>query len=206
VSADLLVLLTDMNGLYTDDPRHNPDARLIEHLDAVTADVEALAGGSGTKVGSGGMRSKVRAAHMASLSGVRAVIANSGRPGVLVDAAARRSVGTEVAAQTRALSARKLWIGFAVDPEGVLTVDAGARSALVARSVSLLPAGVIGVEGDFDEGAAVEVAGPDGSVFARGLVRYDAAQARRSLGKRSVDLPDDAPTVMVHRDDLVILE
>ncbi len=141
---------------------------------------------------------------MASLSGVRTVIANAARPGVLVDAAKRMSVGTEVLPQERALSARKLWIGFAVEAEGTLTVDAGAKEALIARGVSLLPAGVVSVNGEFDDGAAVEIAGPDGAPFARGLVRYDSRSAAQAAGKRSSDLPDDVATVMVHRDDLVI--
>ncbi len=204
VSADLMVLLTDMDGLYTDDPRKEPDARLIEQIAAVTRDVELLAGGAGTAGGSGGMRSKIQAARMASLSGVRAVIANAARADVLVDAAEGRSVGTEVLAQDRSLSARKLWIGFAVDAEGTLSVDAGAKEALMARGVSLLPAGVVSVQGEFDDGSAVEIAGPDGLAFARGLVRYDSRSAAAAAGKRSGDLPDDAATVMVHRDDLVI--
>ena len=204
VSAELMVLLTDMDGLYTDDPRKDPHAQLIAQLDSITPEVERLAGGSGTAGGSGGMRSKIKAAHIASLSGVRTVIANAGRPGVLVDAARGRSVGTEVLPQERALSARKLWIGFAVETDGGLCVDLGAKQALMDRGVSLLPAGVVSVAGEFEEGSAVEIAGPDGVPFARGLVRYDSRAAAAAAGKRSADLPDEASTVMVHRDDLVI--
>jgi glutamate 5-kinase len=206
VSADLLLLLTDTDGLYTDDPRRNPEAQLITSLPGVTAEVEALAGGTGTVGGSGGMRSKIYAAKMASLSGVRAVIANAKRVDVLVNAVAGVSVGTQVEAHQRGLSARKLWIGFAVESEGVLVVDAGARDALVRRNVSLLPAGVVRVDGTFDEGAAVSIAGLDGRVFARGLVRFDSSSAAAAAGKRSADLPDDAPSVMVHRDDLVVID
>ncbi len=205
VNADVMVLLTDMNGLYTDDPRSNPNATLIERLDAVTPEVEALARGTGTTRGSGGMRSKLHAARMASMSGVRAVIANAQRDNVLVDAVAGVSVGTEVAAHDRGLTARKLWIGFAVESSGSLVVDDGAQSALVHRNVSLLPAGVVKVIGDFSEGDAVDIVGLDGTVLARGLVRYNSADAGRSAGRRLSELSEDGAGVMVHRDDLVVL-
>ncbi len=205
VNADLLVLLTDMNGLYTDDPRKNADASLIHEIAAVTPDVERLAGGTGTDRGSGGMRSKVQAAKIATMSGVRTVIANAERPNVLLDAVKNERVGTTVLAQERQLNARKLWIGFAVEATGTLVVDDGARGALIRRSVSLLAAGVVAVHGDFEEGAAVDIAGVDGTVIARGLVRFDAASARVAAGKRSDELGDDAPGVLVHRDDLVVL-
>jgi glutamate 5-kinase len=150
------------------------------------------------------MVSKVRAAKMASLSGVRAVIANASRTDVLVDAVSGVSVGTEVAAQDRAITARKLWIGFAVESEGRIVVDDGARNALLHRGVSLLPAGVVSVVGEFEEGAAVDVLGVDGQVIGRGLCRFGSADAKQATGKRSSELPDDAPSVLVHRDDLVL--
>ncbi len=206
VGAEVMVLLTDTDGLYTDDPRRNPAATLIENLDGVTPEIEALAGGTGTDRGSGGMMSKVRAAKFASFSGVRAVIANAQRADVLVDSVRGvRGVGTSVAPQQRSLSARKLWIGFAVETEGQVVVDPGARKALIERGVSLLPAGVISVTGSFVEGAAVEICDASGAVFARGLIRYDSVVAQAVAGYRSNDLPEDAPSVMVHRDDLVLL-
>ncbi len=206
VSADVMVLLTDMDGLYTDDPRRNPAATLIEHLEAVTPEVEALAGGTGTARGSGGMMSKVQAAKFASFSGIRAVIANAQRADVVVDAVAGvAGVGTQVAAQKRSLSARKLWIAFALECTGTITVDAGARTALIERGVSLLPAGVRSVNGLFVEGDGVDICGLDGVVFARGVSRYDADDAAAVVGRRSAELPDDASPVVVHRDDLVIL-
>jgi glutamate 5-kinase len=206
ISADVMVLLTDIDGLYTDDPRRNTGAKLIEHLDSVTPEVEALAGGTGTTRGSGGMMSKVRAAKFASFSGIRAVIANAQRADVLVDAVnGVAGVGTQVSPQKRSLSARKLWIAFAVESGGQVGVDDGARRALIDRGVSLLPAGITSVAGDFEEGEAVEICGPDGVAFARGLSRYDAAFARSVMGRRSIDLPEEASAVMIHRDDLVVL-
>lgn len=206
IGADVLVLLTDTAGLFTANPRTNSDATLISYVDVVTPELEAMAGGAGSPHGSGGMVSKLRAARIASFSGVRAVIAGSRRVDGLIDAVAGvAGVGTTVRPHDRRLSARKLWIAFAVDTAGRLTVDAGARQALMERGVSLLPAGVRAVSGSFAEGEAVEISGPDGVVFARGLCRYSAEDAAGVAGRRSADLPDEAPAVMVHRDDLVVL-
>ncbi len=206
IAADVLVLLTDIAGLYTADPRTDPAATLVRRLEAVTPEVLAMAGGTGSARGSGGMTSKLQAARMASLSGVRAVIASATRPRVVVDAADDvDGVGTVVAAHARPLSARKLWIGFAGEVEGRVVIDGGAVRALTERGTSLLPAGVVGVVGDFDEGATIEIADGDGRVIARGLARYSAEGARAVAGRRSADLPEEAPTVLVHRDDLVLL-
>ena len=139
VGADVLVLLTDTAGLFTGNPRTDPDATLIEQVDVVTPELEAMASGAGSARGSGGMASKLRAARIASFSGVRAVIAGSRRPDGLVDAVAGKpGVGTTVKPYDRRLSARKLWIGFAVDAAGTLVVDDGARTALIERGVSLV--------------------------------------------------------------------
>ena len=206
LGADVLVLLTDLAGLYTADPRSDPAARLIDSVEEVTPELEAIAGVSGTNRGSGGMASKLRAAKIASWSGVRAVIAAAGRPDVLPDAVdAVAGVGTQVQAHDRRLSARKLWIAFAVETLGRITVDAGARAALTERGVSLLPAGATAVEGTFAEGDAVDLAGPDGRTFARGLSRWNADAARSIVGRRTRDLSAGAPHELVHRDDLVLL-
>ena len=134
------------------------------------------------------------------------MIAGSTSPSALIDAVAGKpGTGTHVAAHDRKLSARKLWIAFAGDREGVLTVDAGAKRALVDRGVSLLPAGVTGVAGGFEVGDLVDIAGPDGRAFARGVSRASAAEAAAVLGRRTGDLPEGAVTLLVHRDDLVIL-
>ena len=206
VGADVLVLLTDTDGLFTGDPRTDPAATLIEHVDEVTIELESAAGATGTQRGSGGMSSKLQAAKIASWSGVRAVIAGSKGERVLLDAVdGRPGCGTTVAAHDRKLSARKLWIAFAGDSEGTLSVDAGAKAALVERGVSLLPAGAKSVSGTFEEGDLVEIAGPDGKPFARGVCRFDAAAARVAVGRRTADLPEGSSTVLVHRDDLVLL-
>jgi glutamate 5-kinase len=200
------VLLTDTAGLLTGNPQIKPDASLIEEIVAVDHELEALAGGSGTVRGSGGMASKLAAAKMAAWSGVRVVIAAATRPHVLRDAAAGvPGVGTVVIPRPRRLPARKLWIAFAVGSSGTVVVDEGARKALVERGVSLLPAGVVAVEGAFDADAAVEIAGPDGQVFAKGLTRHSALRVKQLAGRRTSDLPDDVIHEVVHRDDLVLL-
>jgi glutamate 5-kinase len=206
VAADTLVLLTDTPGLYTADPRTDPGARLIEEVRADDEVLEIGGGRPGSSRGSGGMASKLAAARMASWSGVEAVIAHAGRPDVLADAVAGRlGVGTVFRAHDRRLSARKLWLGFASASAGCVVVDDGARRALLERGTSLLPAGVRDVTGDFDEGDAVDIAGPDGRVFARGLAAADADALRAAAGRRSSELPAGVPHEAVHRDDLVLL-
>ena len=205
VNADVLVLLTDTEGLFTADPRTDPSARLIEQVDDVDA-LEAVVGGTGSNRGSGGMASKLAAARIASWSGVRTVIAKADRVNVLADAIARvPGVGTVFPPHDRRVPSRKLWIAFAIAPAGRLIVDDGARLALIERGTSLLPAGVRKVEGDFGEGDAVEIAGLDGVVFARGLARVDAATAGSVMGRRTNDLPPGLSHELVHRDDLVVL-
>jgi len=206
VNADVLVMLTDTPGLLTADPRLDEEASLIEEIVEVDHELERVAGGSGSVHGSGGMASKLAAAKMAAWSGVRTVIAAAHRPGVLVAAVDGESgAGTVVRPHDRKLSARKLWIGFAVASSGTVVVDDGARRALVERRTSLLPAGVVEVQGDFDAEDAVELADPAGHIFAKGLVRYDATVLKDVAGSKTSELPDGLPHEVVHRDDLVVL-
>ncbi len=198
VGAQLLVLLTDAPGLLTADPRRDTEASLIEEVVEIDHQLERLAGGSGSAMGSGGMASKLAAAKMATWSGVQTVIADAGRPGVLAAAlAGEPGVGTVFRARKSRLSARKLWIAFAVGSAGSLSVDEGARAALTERGRSLLAAGVAGVAGGFRPDDAVEIKGPDGQVFAKGLVRVHADRVTEWMGRRS--------QVVVHRDDLVLV-
>jgi glutamate 5-kinase len=196
LAAELLVLLTDAAGLFTADPRIDDSASLIEEIIEIDRDLEASAGGSGSNRGSGGMSTKVAAAKIAAWSGVRTVIAAADRPDVLADALeARAGVGTIVHPRSHGLSARKVWIAFAVGAAGRLHVDDGATRALTQRNSSLLAAGVTKVEGDFDPGDAVEVVDSGGQLIAKGLVRVDAGSLR-SAGS-------DRPSLVIHRDDLV---
>jgi glutamate 5-kinase len=206
VAADVLVLLTDAPGLLTADPRFDASASLIEEIVEVDHSLERLAGGAGTARGSGGMVSKLAAAKIAAWSGVRAVIAQASREHVLSQVVqGATGAGTVVLPKPRRLPARKLWIAFAVGATGTIVVDDGARRALLERGVSLLPAGVAAVKGGFEVDDAVEIAGLDGTIFAKGLVRLDAAGLREVAGRRTADLPAGMPHEVVHRDDLVML-
>ena len=206
VGAERLVLLTDIAGLYTSDPRKDPDAELIREITSVTATLAADAGGAGTDRGSGGMASKVQAAKMAAYSGVTTVITCTDLDDVLRGAIEERDgIGTIVRPQPRPLPARKLWIAFAVEPAGRIVVDAGARGALERDGRSLLAVGVRGVEGTFTRGDAVDVADPDGTVFARGLAAMGAAELEAITGVRSADHPAGTPDEVIHRDELVLL-
>jgi len=205
LSADVLVLLTDTEGLYTADPRVDPAARLVTTVAADDPLLAVSAGRTGSMRGSGGMASKLAAARMASWSGVRAVIAAASRPDVLLHAVAGEPVGTSFMPNDRKLSARKLWIGFASRVEGAVVIDDGARRALVDRGTSLLPAGVVEVRGSFDEDATIELLATDGEVVARGMVLCEAATLRRVAGRRTSELPPEVAHEVVHRDDLVVL-
>jgi glutamate 5-kinase len=196
VGAELLVLLTDAAGVFTADPRLDSEASLIEEIVELDQELEVAAGGAGSNRGSGGMATKIAAAKIAAWSGVRTVIAAAGRDRVLVDALdGAAGVGTVVVPRDQRLPARKVWIAFAVASSGAIVVDDGARAALQDRGSSLLAAGITDVEGDFDEGDAVEVRGHDGRPFAKGRVRSDAASLRTGSGSG----------VVIHRDDLVVL-
>ncbi len=206
LNADLLVLLTDTEGVLSADPRRDASATLVEEIREVTAQMEAAVGRA-SAVGSGGMASKLAAAKMAAWSGVRSVIAAASRPDVLRDAiAGAPGVGTKVEARDAHVTARRLWIGFAVATKGTLTVDEGARAALLHSGRSLLCAGVVTAQGTFGEGDAVEVAGPDGDVFAKGLTTMPSTQLVAHCGKRSDELPVGVSSLVVHRDDLVVLD
>jgi glutamate 5-kinase len=206
VEAEHLVLLTDTEGVFTADPRRDQNASLIEEIVQIDHALEAAAGGAGTARGSGGMASKLAAAKIAAWSGVRTVIAQAQRPGVLVDAVdGVAGTGTVFVPRPHRLGARKLWIAFALAPGGHIVVDHGAHRALVDRNVSLLAAGVVDVRGAFEAGAAVEIEAPGGVVFAKGIVRHDAVALRTIAGRRTNELPLGVPHEVVHRDDLVML-
>jgi glutamate 5-kinase len=205
VAADVLCMLTDQPGVLSSDPRFDAEASLIEEIAEVDAALEAVAGGAGTERGSGGMASKLAAAKIAAWSGVRAVIASADVPDVVIGAIEQRTIGTTVHARATRLSSRKLWIAFARGATGRVVVDEGAERALREHGRSLLPAGVREVEGAFEPDEAVEVVGADGGPFAKGLVRYSAADLRAIAGRRTTELPDGTPQVVIHRDDLVVL-
>ena len=208
LGAGLLVLLSDVEGML-DRPPSQPGATLVRRVDDPGLIDLGRIGGSGSVVGSGGMRTKIGAAQVAVRSGMHVVIADARRPAVITDVAHGSDVGTWFVAREGRMEARRLWIAFALRVRGSITVDAGAARALRAGAASLLGVGVTGCEGGFAAGDAVEVVGPDGSVVARGLVGYDAPDVARLVGLAS----DDAVATLgpgygrevIHRDDLALL-
>ncbi len=209
VDADLLVLLTDVDGLYTADPSLNPDARKIDTVDAVTDDVLGLIWDRSDQVSVGGMATKLAAAQKAAGSGIPMVIASGREEGVLARVLAGDTVGTYFAPRGDRLAARKRWIAFAVPPQGRLTVDAGALRALRDEGRSLLPSGVVSVEGDFAAGEVVAVVGQaDGRELGRGLVNFDADELRKIRGVKTREIEERlgyrSADEVIHRDNLVV--
>ncbi|NBU60986.1 MAG: glutamate 5-kinase [Actinobacteria bacterium] len=206
VSADVLILLTDLKGLYTADPNVDPNAVFVETVNADDELLSVRAGNSASRVGSGGMVSKLAAARIASWSGVRTVIAAALRKNVVIDAVNQApGAGTQFLPRQRELSARKLWIAFAAQATGSVTVDDGARDAVLRRNVSLLHAGVKFVTGDFEAGDTIEVMDSAGHVIARGMTSVSSVQASAGAGQKSADLSDGVSAEVIHRDDLVVL-
>ena len=214
IDADLMVILSDIDGLYDDNPRRNPDARLIERVERIGKDVMAVAGEAGTAVGSGGMITKIKAARVLMAAGIPMVICQGRRPGCVADAAAGRAVGTLFTAPARphAITPKKLWIALGDAARGTITVDAGAREALVRGGKSLLAVGVRAVEGSFACDDIVDVADGEGHVFARGraaaasdLLVLAAGRTREELAANAIlAVLDEKP--VIHRDDLVLFE
>jgi len=209
IEADLLVLLTDVDGLYTADPARDASARKLDVVESITDEILAMAGTHAADVSVGGMATKLQAAQKAAASGVPMVIASGREPGALARILSGEAVGTCFIPKADRLGARKRWIAFAAPPQGRLTVDAGAVRALTRQGRSLLPSGVTAVDGEFGAGDVVAVVDGESREFARGLVNFDAAEMRRirgvktqeiesRLGYRSVD-------EVIHRDNLVIL-
>lgn len=198
--ADLLVILSDVDGIYSDDPRRPGATRLATVRDP--RELDAVKGGrAGTTIGSGGMVSKIEAVRTAAAAGIDAVVAAAATPRVVARIAAGEDLGTRVLASRVRTQHRKAWIAFARSAQGRIAVDAGARTALSDGKKSLLPAGITGVEGGFTAGDVVEICDPSGEVFARGVTSYGSEELPDLIGQR---LPDGAREV-VHRDSLVIL-
>ncbi|MFN8175222.1 MAG: glutamate 5-kinase [Solirubrobacteraceae bacterium] len=206
LGAELLVLLTDADGVFTADPRTDPDARLVERV-REPADLEALQIGRATSpLGSGGMRSKVVAAEMATAAGIPVVVGGGRRAGVLADAAAGVPVGTRFEPQDGRYSSFKLWLKYAKPTRGRVAVDAGAARALREGGTSLLPVGIVEVQGGFDAGDAVEVS-HGGSAVGKGISNFSAEELRRVRGLKSGEVRDVLGAAIeeaVHRDYFVL--
>ena len=206
VSADCLVLLSDIDGLYTAPPASNPDARHIPLVTAITAEIEAMAGDAGTELSKGGMKTKVEAGKIALAAGTNMVI-TTGKVMNPLRAIAEGSTVTWFLAGTDPVTAKKRWIAGQLEPKGQLHIDVGAERALAAGK-SLLPAGVTRVEGTFDRGDAVIIRAHDGREIGRGLIAYGKADAERIAGKRSGEIEGilgfSGRDFLIHRDDMAL--
>lgn len=209
LQAPLLILLTVVDGLYSSDPRTDPTASLVTTVPAIDASILEKAGSSRSPLGSGGMRSKVRAARLATVAGESVIIANGSMPGVLDALFRAEPVGTLFLPHDRTMPAWKRWLGYTARPRGRLVVDAGARQAVQHKGRSLLPIGVVQASGTFGKGDVVTLLDVDGVEFARGLSNYSSSDVERIRGLRSEQvreaIGDFAYDEVVHRDNLVVI-
>lgn len=208
IDADALVILTDQSGLFTADPRRDPQARLLERVVAGDPALEAIAGGAGSSIGRGGMITKVLAAKRAASSGAHTIVASGREADVLVRLARGEAIGTRFIAQTPRMAARKQWLADHLQLRGAVRLDAGAARALVAGGRSLLPIGVTDVSGEFERGEAVAIHDPEGREIARGLINYSSSETRLIMRRPSSEIEAILGFIeepeLVHRDNLVL--
>ena len=208
IEADHLVILTDQEGLFDADPRANPDAVLVREGRASDPALAAMAGGGGSGLGRGGMVTKVRAARLAARSGATTSIASGRRPQVLIELLEGKAPGTTLLPDTSSINARKQWLAGHLRMRGRLVLDAGAVRHVRELGSSLLPVGVVDVFGQFSRGEMVVCEDEQGNRVARGLVNYDAADARRLCRKKSSEIADVLGFMneeeLIHRDNLVL--
>jgi glutamate 5-kinase len=206
--APLLVLLTNVDGLYSDDPRSNPDAKLVATVPQIDSSVTGLAAATKSTLGTGGMGSKLKAARLVTVSGEAVIMANGSIDGILDRVFAAEPVGTLFLPHGQDVPSRKRWVGFTARPKGVLRLDAGARQAMLDGK-SLLPIGVTAIEGDFGKGDVVSIVDPEGVEVARGLSNYSSTTASRVCGLRTEQIAALLGSVpypeLVHRDNLVVV-
>jgi glutamate 5-kinase len=209
IEADVLIILTDQDGLFTADPRKNPAAELVSEGKAGDAQLEKMAGSAGSHIGRGGMLTKILAAKRAARSGAHTVIASGHEPDVLLRLVRGESIGTLLTAPMLSLAARKQWLADHLQVSGKLVLDPGAVRALHSEGKSLLPIGIKSVSGEFNRGAVVACVGEDGTEIARGLTNYSATEARRIAGHASKEIETllgyGGDTEIIHRDNLVLL-
>ena len=209
IGADLLIILTDIEGLCDSDPRVNPDARWIPFVENIDGDMEGIVGETKSQMSVGGMISKIQAARKTSRFGIPTVVARGTKEGVLHQILKGKEIGTLILPKGEALSSRKHWIAFNPKPKGDVIVDDGAKKAIVQKGKSLLPSGVMKIRGSFDRGDLVTCLGPRGKEFARGLVNYSAMELEKIKGLRSnqieLTLGYKYSDEVIHRDDLVVL-
>jgi len=209
VNADLLVILSDINGLYTADPRRQKDARLIPVVEKITGELEECAAGAGTARGTGGMRTKIAAAKIATNSGAAVLLANGQEAWVVRRALAGEQIGTVFLPQKPSVASRKRWFAFGAISRGAVTVDKGAEQALRQEGKSLLPSGVVAVAGSFLAGQSIRIISLEGQEIGCGIVNYPAADLQKLAGKQTADIEAilgyKNGDEVIHRDALVLV-
>lgn len=208
VDAELLVLLSDIQGLYTADPRQDPDAFLIREVEEITPEIESLAGGAGSKLGTGGMATKISAARIAAHSGVSTVLACAEEKDIILKIVAGEQAGTVFWPSSNKLENKKQWIAYSSAVCGKICVDEGAAAALVKQGKSLLPSGITGVEGLFEMGSTVSIVGPDNQEIARGITSYSSVEIEQIKGVQTKEISlilgyKDYDEI-VHRNNMVL--
>jgi glutamate 5-kinase len=208
MDADILVNLTDIDGLYTKNPRKYSDAEPIPLVSTIRENIVKAAGDIPGPLGTGGMLSKINAARKVTASGIPMVIANGGKPDILLKLCSGKEIGTFFVSKKKKLKSRKCWIAFTLKPKGVIRIDDGAAAAILNRGKSLLPSGIVHVEGEFNVGAPVEFKNGDNQTLGTGLVNYSSADIRKIMGLKSSQIKnilghkpyDD----VIHRDNLAV--
>lgn len=208
MDADILINLTDIDGLYNKDPRTNTDAELIPVVSTIGKDIIKFAGHIPGALGTGGMVSKIKAAGKVTAAGIPMVITNGAKPDILKKLFSGKKIGTFFVPKKQKLKSRKCWIGFTLKPKGVIRIDDGAASAILNRGKSLLPSGIVGVEGEFGVGAPVEFRKDDNETLGTGLVNYNSSDIRKIMGLKSSQIKDRLGykpyDYVIHRDNLAI--
>lgn len=208
LDADILITLTDIEGLYTKDPRNNPDAKLIPVVDSITKSIEKIAGDIPGLLGTGGMFTKIKAAKKVTAAGIPMIIAKGEKPDIITRLFAGEKHGTFFVPGKERLSRKKCWIGYSLKPQGIIVIDDGAASAIINKGKSLLPGGIVEVEGEFMEGAPVEFRNLKNEVLGVGLVNYSSSDIKKIMGLKTGRIKEKLGQKpydeVIHRDNLAL--
>ncbi|QCX34448.1 glutamate 5-kinase [Caloramator sp. E03] len=209
VEADLLILLSDIDGFYDSDPHINPNAKLISWIDKITPEIEAAAGGAGSHLGTGGMATKIKAAKIAVSAGTSMVIANGSNPKIITDIITGKNIGTWFKPKEKPLHARQRWIAYSTKIKGKIYVDDGAEKAIIVNKKSLLPSGITKISGKFSEGQVVSILNSKDKEIAKGIVNYSSNEIEQIKGLNSSQIENILGhknyDEVIHKDNMVIL-
>jgi glutamate 5-kinase len=209
IDADLLVILTDIDGLYTANPQKKPDAKLIKKVDKIDSKIQRRASGTIHKAGTGGMITKIQAAKLATSSGITVFIANGATPDALIDICHGKSVGTEFSVTTSKMESKKRWLVCGFSSKGKITIDSGAAQALIKQNKSLLPAGIVGLQGKFQRGDVIDIYDAQDNCIGRGITNYSYKDVVSIMGAQSADinkiLGHEFGDDVIHRNNMALV-